>query len=221
LLIVLKDVPVEGLRFGVRKAGGAEAPPASSNYMLSQMRYSAPTAAATAAAAAATATTAAAAVTTTATAAGAIFTRTGLVDVDGATAEVLAVQGLDRGVGLAGVGHLDEGESTGTTGLAIGDDGDIRNFTVGLEGVADFVFSSAKGEVSNEELHERDLCPAVRFPKATIRANLRSEVSMYPAIRTPHRTADSTRNRQVAPKKASESKRFHRPEKDATGLMPP
>jgi hypothetical protein len=169
------------------------------------MRYSAPTAAATAAAAAATAT---AVATTAAAATRTILTRTGLVDVDGTTTEVLAIQGFDRRVGLTGVGHFDERESTGATGFAVGDDGDIRNFTVGLEGVADFVFSSAKGEVSNEELHERDLCPAVRFPKATIRANLRSEVSMYPAIRTPHRTADGTRNRQASPKKAGEWTRF-------------
>src|SRR5436190_11851129 len=60
---------------------------------------------ATAAAAAATTAATVTAATTVATAAGTLFTRTGHVDRDRASADVLAVQRVDRLLGFVGCGH--------------------------------------------------------------------------------------------------------------------
>ena len=126
------------------------------------MRYSAPAAATTAAAATTTtaAATTVAAAAAAATGTGAILTGTCFVDVDGTTAEIDAVEGLDCCVGLAGVGHLNEGKASRTAGFAVSDDRNIGHFAMSLKGIANVVFSSAEREVSNKELHERFLCPA-------------------------------------------------------------
>ena len=109
----------------IKKAGGAEAPPASSFYIISRMRYSAPATTATAAAAAAATTTVAAAATAAATATGTIFTGTCFVDVNGATAKIGAVEGLDCCVGLSGIGHFNKGEAARAAGFTVGDDRNI------------------------------------------------------------------------------------------------
>ena len=122
------------------------------------MRYSAPATTTAAAAAATTATAVAAAATAAAT--GAILTGTCFVDIDGTATEIGAVEGLDGRIGLAGVGHLNEGKASRTTGFAVSDDRNVGHFAMSLKGIANVVFSSAEREVSNKELHERDLCPA-------------------------------------------------------------
>jgi hypothetical protein len=81
------------------------------------------TATATAAsAAAAAAATTAAAVAATAAATAAALGLTRLVDDDGAAAERLPVELVDRRLCLAVVGHFDERESAWSSGIAIGDD---------------------------------------------------------------------------------------------------
>jgi hypothetical protein len=118
------------------------------------------TAAATEAAAGATATAAAAAeaagATTAATAAaeaaGAGLTGTGFVDNDGASAVLLAVHSRDGRVRLSVVGHLDEAEAAGATGLAIHDDLSGGDFTVGLEHRSEFGVVGAEREISDVQL---------------------------------------------------------------------
>ncbi len=55
-----------------------------------------------------------------------------LVDVQVAAAEVLVVQAFDRGAGRVGV-HLDETETSRTTGVAVGDEGHVMNGSERLE----------------------------------------------------------------------------------------
>jgi len=94
--------------------------------------------AATVTATAATATTTTAAVATTATAAaGSRRARLSLIDNEGTTFEILAVQSIDRCVPCVLVGHRHEAEATRTTGLSIGTDEDLDNFTMSGEEVSE------------------------------------------------------------------------------------
>ena len=137
-------------------------------------------AAATAATTAAAEATAAAATTAT----GAIFAGTSFVDVEGSATEVGVVERLNGCVGLTGVRHFDERESTGTTSFAIHNHRDVRDFTVGLEGVTDFLLGRAERKVSNKELHDVPMVlPCGSNPKATIRADQHSEQMTTPAFR--------------------------------------
>ncbi len=88
-------------------------------------------AAATAAVAAAAATAAVAAAAATAAAAAAAFTRAGLVDDQGAAADVAAVDGRDRLLRLVFARHFDEAEAARLARVAVGDDlgaGDVACF---------------------------------------------------------------------------------------------
>ena len=53
----------------------------------------------------------------------------GLVHHDGATAKLGAVEFVDGGIGHAGIGQLDESKAARATGLAVGDDLDLRHLT--------------------------------------------------------------------------------------------
>jgi hypothetical protein len=106
-------------------------------------------AAATAAATEATAT-AAATKATTATTTG--LTRTRLVDDQGATAELLTIHAIDRGIRLGIVGHFDKAEAAGAAGLTIHHDGRGSDFTVGLEGLTQFGVGRAEREITNIKL---------------------------------------------------------------------
>lgn len=55
--------------------------------------------------------------------AGALLAGLGLVDDELPPAHVKAAEGVDGGVALLGVGHFDEAEASGASGLAIHDDG--------------------------------------------------------------------------------------------------
>ncbi len=101
----------------------------------------------------AAATVSAAAATATAAGVGALLTGTGLVDSQGASIDVLAVNGFDRGIRLADVGHGDEGETLRTAREFIHDDADLINGTEGSElgcqrGLGRFI-----SEVSNVYFH--------------------------------------------------------------------
>jgi len=102
---------------------------------------SAATAAAAAAAAAGTTAAepaaAAAAAVATAAAAAAVLTLLSLVDREATATEVEAVEGLDRGLGLAVAVHLDERETAGTPGLAVFDDANLPDAAARLEEGAD------------------------------------------------------------------------------------
>jgi hypothetical protein len=130
-----------------------------------------PAAAATAAAAAAEATATAAAATTaaaaeaattatttaeataTATTTATILAGASLVHGEVATIDALAMEGLDCRPRLAVIVHLDEAKATGTTGLAVHDDGCGSNLAVGLKDLAKALFGRAEREITNVELH--------------------------------------------------------------------
>ncbi len=101
----------------------------------------------------AAATTVAAATTTTATGVGALFTRTGLVDSQGASVDVFAVEGFDRGIGFAHIRHGDEGKTLRPAGEFVHDDAGLINGAISSElgcqrGLGCFV-----SEVSNVYFH--------------------------------------------------------------------
>src|ERR1039457_5009937 len=114
--------------------------------------------AAAAVAAAAVAATAAAATTR----AGLLGAR--LVDAEGAAFELLAVQGA-HGLLAVGIGHLDEAETLGLAGIAVGDDAGRLDRAIRLEDRAERVVVDGVGEVSDVELHGmrilRSICDLV------------------------------------------------------------
>jgi hypothetical protein len=91
------------------------------------------------------ATTVSAATTTAATAAGLVL---GFIDLQRATAEVLAVQGLH---GLLGVRarHFDEAEAARLARVTVIDERDFFHVAVGREQGAHRIFGSAEGKISN------------------------------------------------------------------------
>src|ERR1039458_29350 len=75
-----------------------------------------------------------------------------LVDAEGAAFELLAVQGA-HGLLAVGIGHLDEAETLGLAGIAVGDDAGRLDRAVRLEDRAERVVVDGVGEVSDVELH--------------------------------------------------------------------
>ena len=100
------------------------------------------------------ATTVATATTTTAaTGVGALFTRTGLVDSQGASVNVFAVEGFDRGIGFAHIRHGDEGKTLRPASEFVHDDAGLIDRAISSElgcqrGLGCFV-----SEVSNVYFH--------------------------------------------------------------------
>jgi hypothetical protein len=114
-------------------------------------------AAATVAAAAATA--AAEAAAAAAAARSALGARLRLVDDEGASFEVLAVQGRDGRVAGVLVGHRHEAEAAGAAGLAIGSDEDVEHLTVTGEVDAEGVRRGAKAEISDIDAKHSFVAP--------------------------------------------------------------
>ena len=85
----------------------------------------------------ATAAVATAATTATTTAA---FATTSLVDRQGATVKLFAVEGADGRVGLVIARHFDERKTPGPSGLTIGNDVDTGHFAELFERLAQNVF---------------------------------------------------------------------------------
>lgn len=114
------------------------------------------TAAAATAATAAVATTTAAAAEAAATAAAeaatrALFLRTGLVDLQGATAELDAIGLLDGQLGLIGRAHGDERETAGAAGHLVHGDVGVGDGTELLEVRTEFALGGVERQVSNVE----------------------------------------------------------------------
>jgi hypothetical protein len=80
---------------------------------------------------------------------GAVGLGLSLVDLQRTPAEVSAVQRGNGFVGLAGVGHFNEGEAAGASGLAVGDDTDFFNRSVRFENASQFGLGSAVGEIAD------------------------------------------------------------------------
>ncbi len=91
--------------------------------------------------------------TTAATGVGALFTRTGLVDSQGASVDVFAVEGFDRGIGFAHIRHGDEGKTLRPASEFVHDDAGLIDRAISSElgcqrGLGCFV-----SEVSNVYFH--------------------------------------------------------------------
>src|SRR4029077_13785567 len=77
---------------------------------------------------------------------------TGFVDVQGAAAQFLAIEGGNRLLGFGGVCHFDERKAAGTAGIAIGHDADLLDRPMGFEQRPQLCFSGAVGDVANKQL---------------------------------------------------------------------
>jgi hypothetical protein len=97
-------------------------------------------------------TSAAAAIFAVATAAawGAFFTRLGNIDGEGASAHILAVQGISRLLRLLVRAHGHESKAAGTIGHAIHYQGGFADRAVRGEGVSQVIFSGVEGKIPDE-----------------------------------------------------------------------
>jgi hypothetical protein len=59
--------------------------------------------------------------------------RAGLIDVQCAAAQLLAIESGNGFFSLSGIRHFDESETARTAGIALGDDADLRDGTVGFK----------------------------------------------------------------------------------------
>src|SRR5579872_1260069 len=74
------------------------------------------------------------------TASSALSLGTGFVHVDGASADLGAVQCCDGFLAVLIAGHFDEAETAGAAGVAVGHDTDAIDLTVTFENLPEFVF---------------------------------------------------------------------------------
>lgn len=72
------------------------------------------------------------------------FSFTCFVARDFTVAEGRLVQALDRCASFLSIAHLDEAETTGAAGFAIGDDANLGHIAVLRKRIAQFAFSSTK-----------------------------------------------------------------------------
>ncbi|CAA9405275.1 MAG: hypothetical protein AVDCRST_MAG64-1945 [uncultured Phycisphaerae bacterium] len=125
-------------------------------------------AAATATVAAAAATAAAATVPAAAAATRAVLTRLGHVDGQVAAVDVLAVQGVDRGLGLLVGAHLDEAEALAAAGVPVADDLCALHRTVLREELLEIRAGRVVAQVPDVQLavaHWRFSCRWARGPR--------------------------------------------------------
>jgi hypothetical protein len=77
-----------------------------------------------------------------------------LVDAERTPLQGLLVQGLDRGIGLGVVRHLNEAEALGLAGELVSDQVGGLDLAVGGKGVAELVLGHAVGQVANIDIHQ-------------------------------------------------------------------
>jgi hypothetical protein len=94
------------------------------------------------------------------TIAAAIRARASFVHGDRASAEIGPVQGLDGGIGLRVVRHLDETESAQTSTELIADEIYFAHGSVFSKCLFQIVFTGAEGKISHVDIQER--CPSFR-----------------------------------------------------------
>jgi hypothetical protein len=75
-----------------------------------------------------------------------------LVDVQRAAAKLFPIQGGNGFFSLRGIGHFYECESSGTSGVTIGDQADLIDFAMGLKQGPQFRFRGAVREIANKKL---------------------------------------------------------------------
>ncbi len=129
--------------FLLTESYGAKANLARSGFLVTAVTTIATTTAAT------SKTTAAAPAATT----GARRTRTSFVDLQGAFAQFLPVEGVDRGLGFVLVVHFNETEPFGPAGFPVGNNVDRVHGPILLESIPEVVFVRTIGKVADVNLH--------------------------------------------------------------------
>jgi hypothetical protein len=76
---------------------------------------------------------------------------TGFVDVQGAAAELFAVQSRDSFLGFGGIGHFYKGESARASGVTVGDQADLIDFAMRFKQGPQFRFRGAVREIANKQ----------------------------------------------------------------------
>jgi hypothetical protein len=79
--------------------------------------------------------------------------RAGLVDVQGAPFDLLAVQPGDGGLSLGGVGHLHETEAPGLTGELVLDHRHGRDLPEGAEGLLEILIGNLERQITHVDIH--------------------------------------------------------------------
>jgi hypothetical protein len=125
----------------------------SGSFLVASGATAATAAAATAISAAATTTvsaTVSTATTVSAATAAALNFGASFIYVQGASADLAAVEGCDGFVSLFGVGHFYKPETAGTTGVPVGHDADAIHLSMRCEQLAQFVFPGIEIQIAHE-----------------------------------------------------------------------
>src|SRR5262249_35282021 len=146
----------------------------------------------------------------------------GLVDSQGAAADLLAVEGADRLV--AAVGHLDEAEAARTAGFAVGDDLGTGHGAVLREQLAQVVGGRLEGQVADVDVLPKGPPPRPGRPAATGYANAAAPARSYGGKQS--LSGKAWRSREAARQRSSEqrddkTKRQSRSTAFGMGTRPP
>jgi hypothetical protein len=95
------------------------------------------------------------------TAGSTIFFRAGFIDVDGAAIQVAAIQLGNRTIAFGIVAHLHESEPSGLASVAVGDDADAIDGSVGFKQGSDGIFGGAEAQISNKYIFQVNYLSAV------------------------------------------------------------
>ena len=81
-----------------------------------------------------------------------VFFRTGFIHVDRPAVQILAIKFEDRPIPFGVVGHFDESEAPGLSGVSVGHDADPINGTVWFKQRSNRIFGSTEAEVSYKNI---------------------------------------------------------------------
>src|SRR4051794_36327135 len=81
------------------------------------------------------------------------FTRLGLIDCERTAVELFAVESLHSGFGSGAVRHLDETETTGLAGIAIGNDIHLVHRPIRFEELAEVISRRIKRDIAHINVH--------------------------------------------------------------------
>jgi hypothetical protein len=80
----------------------------------------------------------------------------GLINIQGASADLLPVQRSDGFVTLFGICHLDKAKAAGTASVAVGHDADPVHLSIGFKQLTEVFLRSVEIQISDEDiLHGR------------------------------------------------------------------
>jgi len=80
--------------------------------------------------------------------------RTGLIHVEGAAVEVMAIELSDRLIGFSRVAHFDETEAAGLPSVTIGDEADAGHRAVTFEQRSNRILGGTEAKVSYKDIFQ-------------------------------------------------------------------